>query len=101
MTEDEAFQKLQKYFQEKGKDLKISQLFQQDSERFKKFRFGFTRFLINQRILILFVSFSLTVSTPEDGDILVDYSKNRVDEETFNLLLDLVTHTLLLVLILG
>nr|CAG4634666.1 EOG090X02RQ [Alona affinis] len=32
---------------------------------------------------------SLTLKTPCDGDILVDYSKNRVDEETFKLLLEL------------
>lgn len=69
LTEDEAFQKLQKYFQEKGKDLNIYQMFQQDPERFKKF--------------------SVTIATPEDGDILVDFSKNRLDEETFKLLLDL------------
>lgn len=33
---------------------------------------------------------SVTIATPEDGDILVDFSKNRLDEETFKLLLDLV-----------
>ena len=29
------------------------------------------------------------MKTPEDGDILLDFSKNRIDEEVFGLLLDL------------
>ena len=29
------------------------------------------------------------VKTPEDGDILLDFSKNRIDDEVFGLLLDL------------
>ena len=29
------------------------------------------------------------VKTPEDGDILVDFSKNRIDQEVFDLLIDL------------
>lgn len=29
------------------------------------------------------------MSTPNDGDILIDYSKNRLDDELFNLLLEL------------
>jgi hypothetical protein len=43
LTEDAAFLNLQKYFQEKGKDLNIHQLFVQDPERFKKYRYYFTR----------------------------------------------------------
>lgn len=34
--------------------------------------------------------FSLRLTTPNDGDVLLDYSKNRVDEKTLGLLLDLV-----------
>lgn len=41
LTEDAAFLNLQKYFQEKGKDLNIHQLFVQDPERFKKYRYYF------------------------------------------------------------
>lgn len=33
--------------------------------------------------------FSLLVNTP-DGDVLVDFSKNRIDEEAFTLLFKLV-----------
>nr|CAG4641535.1 EOG090X02RQ [Eurycercus lamellatus] len=69
LTDDSAYQNLLKYFQEKGKNVNINQLFQQDPDRFKKY--------------------SLKLSTPNDGDILIDYSKNRVDEQTLKLLLDL------------
>lgn len=33
--------------------------------------------------------FSLKLSTPNDGDILIDYSKNRLDDELYQLLLEL------------
>nr|CAG4650814.1 EOG090X02RQ [Simocephalus serrulatus] len=69
LNDDEAFQNLQKYFEEKGKNLKIHQLFVEDPDRFKKY--------------------SIKLATPNDGEILVDYSKNRVDEQTFKLLVDL------------
>ena len=35
-------------------------------------------------------SSSLSLTTPEDGDILIDFSKNRVTKETMKLLFDLV-----------
>lgn len=31
----------------------------------------------------------MKLSTPNDGDILIDYSKNRLDDELFKLLLEL------------
>lgn len=34
--------------------------------------------------------FSLKITTPNDGDVLLDYSKNRVDEKTLGLLFNLV-----------
>ena len=37
----------------------------------------------------LSIFYSRVVKTPEDGDILLDFSKNRIDEEVFGLLLDL------------
>lgn len=40
LTEDAAFQNLKKYFEEKGKDLNIHQLFVQDPERFNKYRYS-------------------------------------------------------------
>jgi hypothetical protein len=33
---------------------------------------------------------SALLKTPEDGDILVDFSKNRINEDVFALLVDLV-----------
>lgn len=42
LTDDAAFQNLKKYFEEKGKDLNIHQLFVQDSERFNKYRYFIT-----------------------------------------------------------
>nr|CAG4636014.1 EOG090X02RQ [Eubosmina coregoni] len=69
LTEDIAYKKLASYYEEKGKFLNIYQLFKEDPDRFQKY--------------------SLQLSTPSDGEILIDFSKNRVDEKTFNLLLDL------------
>ncbi|KAL0861305.1 hypothetical protein ABMA27_008864 [Loxostege sticticalis] len=69
LRKDPAFQKLQEHFNANGEKLNISQLFQQDAGRFDKF--------------------SLRIPTPNDGDILLDYSKNRVDTATFALLLEL------------
>lgn len=41
--------------------------------------------------IIVFFLFSLKLSTPADGDILLDYSKNRVTDVTVAKLLDLAT----------
>jgi len=38
LTADEAFVKLQLYFNQHGKDISINQLFAQDPERFEKFQ---------------------------------------------------------------
>lgn len=35
--------------------------------------------------------FSLRIITPQDGDVLIDYSKNRVDGKTLGLLFNLVS----------
>ena len=35
--------------------------------------------------------FSATLNTPEDGEILIDFSKNRINEEVFALLVDLAS----------
>nr|CAG4643797.1 EOG090X02RQ [Lepidurus arcticus] len=66
LLEDPAWQALQKHFDSKGKNLNIGQLFQEDPDRFNKF--------------------NTVLHTPEDGDILVDYSKNRISDETLQLL---------------
>ncbi|XP_028168569.1 glucose-6-phosphate isomerase-like [Ostrinia furnacalis] len=69
LRKDPAFQKLQEHYNANGEKLNIPQLFQQDAGRFNKF--------------------SLRVPTPNDGEILLDYSKNRIDDATFAMLLDL------------
>merc|ERR1711962_32519 len=69
LSEDPAFQKLKALHAKKGNSINIANLFAADPERFEKFH--------------------RVVKTPEDGDILLDFSKNRIDEEVFGLLLDL------------
>jgi len=69
LTENESFVNLKKYFDEKGSKLNISNLFQQNADRFEQF--------------------SVKLRTPEDGEILFDYSKNRIEDETLQLLFQL------------
>ncbi|XP_063990802.1 glucose-6-phosphate isomerase [Diachasmimorpha longicaudata] len=69
LTEEKAWKELDEYFNNAGSKINIANLFQQDSGRFEKF--------------------SLTINTPEDGAILLDYSKNRVDDKALGLLMNL------------
>nr|AFN42993.1 glucose-6-phosphate isomerase [Tigriopus californicus] len=69
LKQEEAFKNLQAYYDSQGKSLNISELFLNDPERFNKF--------------------SQVLPTPDDGDVLVDFSKNRLDGEASKLLLDL------------
>ncbi|CAH2242968.1 jg13411 [Pararge aegeria aegeria] len=69
LKEDPAYVKLQEFYNLNVDKINIQQLFQQDPERFNKF--------------------SLRIATPNDGEILLDYSKNRVDEAALALLLQL------------
>lgn len=64
--ETPAWKALEQHFEEKGKNFNLRQLFQTDPERFNKFSRQF-----------------------EDDVMLADFSKNLVNEETLNLLLDL------------
>ncbi|MFH0844451.1 MAG: glucose-6-phosphate isomerase, partial [Pseudomonadota bacterium] len=66
-TKTLGWKNLMDHFQ-KTKDLHMKELFRQDPDRFKKFSIRFQ-------------------------DILVDYSKNRVSEETMRLLLELARET--------
>ncbi|XP_031625977.1 glucose-6-phosphate isomerase [Contarinia nasturtii] len=70
LTKEPAYQKLQEWFNANGNNLNIKAMFDSDPARFEKF--------------------SLKVSTPADGDILLDYSKNRINSEVLGLLFDLV-----------
>lgn len=69
LTEEAAYKNLQDYYNKNGSKLVLNQLFKEDPNRFKKY--------------------SVTVPTPEDGEILFDYSKNRINDEVLKLLLDL------------
>ncbi|XP_046973306.1 glucose-6-phosphate isomerase [Vanessa cardui] len=69
LKQDPAFTKLQEFYNANSEKINIQQLFQQDPDRFNKF--------------------SLRIPTPNDGDILLDYSKNRVDATTLGLLFQL------------
>ena len=41
---------------------------------------------------ICILCFSEVLTTPKDGEILIDYSKNRINDEVFNLLINLVRY---------
>lgn len=69
LTSEVAWSRLQECFNANGAKINIYELFKQDPKRFEKF--------------------SLQIPTPNDGPILLDYSKNRITEEVLGLLLDL------------
>ncbi|KAF7280690.1 hypothetical protein GWI33_005547 [Rhynchophorus ferrugineus] len=69
LTSEPIWQQIKTYYETTGKNLVIKDLFANDPQRFKKF--------------------SLKLSTPENGDILFDYSKNRIDDEALRLLFQL------------
>jgi glucose-6-phosphate isomerase len=69
LVSDPVYQKIQQYYNENGGKINIKQLFESDANRFDKY--------------------SLTLSTPNDGDILLDFSKNRVTDEVWKLLVQL------------
>jgi glucose-6-phosphate isomerase len=69
LTSDAAFVQLKEYFDQHGADINIHDLFNQDPERFNKFH--------------------SVLNTPEDGEILIDYSKNRINDDVFSLLVNL------------
>ncbi|XP_043479132.1 glucose-6-phosphate isomerase [Leptopilina heterotoma] len=69
LTEEPVWSKLQTCYKNNGEKLKILDLFNQNPGRFE--------------------SLSLKLETPEDGAILLDYSKNRIDSEVLGLLFEL------------
>ncbi|RZF38070.1 hypothetical protein LSTR_LSTR006469 [Laodelphax striatellus] len=64
-----TWQKLNHFYKEFGSKINIMDLFAQDPKRFEKF--------------------STTIETPLDGPILIDYSKNRINDEVLKLLFQL------------
>jgi glucose-6-phosphate isomerase len=69
LTSEPTWQQLQDFYDKNSSKLVIKDLFEQDPNRFK--------------------NFSLKLDTPHDGDILLDYSKNRITSEVLKLLLAL------------
>ncbi|KAG7170611.1 glucose-6-phosphate isomerase-like [Homarus americanus] len=69
LTEEAAYKRLQNYYNKNGNKINILQMFKEDPDRFQKY--------------------SVILSTPDDGDILLDYSKHRINEEVLKLLFDL------------
>ncbi|CAL8235578.1 unnamed protein product, partial [Boreogadus saida] len=68
LTQDPNFQKLQEWFTAHNLNLNLRHMFEADKERFNKF--------------------STTLKT-EDGDILLDYSKNLITDEVKKMLVEL------------
>ncbi|KAJ8340622.1 hypothetical protein SKAU_G00352550 [Synaphobranchus kaupii] len=68
LTSDPNYQKLEQWFKTHAGSLNMRQMFDADKERFSKF--------------------STTLNT-DDGDILLDYSKNLINEEVMHMLVDL------------
>uniref|UniRef100_A0A3B3CAL2 Glucose-6-phosphate isomerase n=1 Tax=Oryzias melastigma TaxID=30732 RepID=A0A3B3CAL2_ORYME len=68
LTQDPNFEKLQHWYTAHALNLNMRHMFEADKERFRKF--------------------SLTLNT-EDGDILLDYSKNLITDEVMKMLIDL------------
>lgn len=71
LTTEPVYQKIQQYYNQNGAKINIKSLFEQDPSRFDKF--------------------SVKLQTPSDGEILLDYSKNRITEDVWKQLLELAT----------
>ncbi|KAI5735604.1 glucose-6-phosphate isomerase [Diaphorina citri] len=70
LLEEPVCKKLEEYYQNTGSKINFYELFKKDPARFEKF--------------------SLTIPTPGDeGNILIDFSKNRIDDQGMNLLFEL------------
>ncbi|EAA00173.4 AGAP012167-PA [Anopheles gambiae str. PEST] len=69
LSKDSVYQQIKEYYNANGASINIKKLFDEDDIRFDKFH--------------------LKLTTPADGDILLDYSKNRVTDDAWNLLLEL------------
>jgi glucose-6-phosphate isomerase len=62
LTADPVYQKIQQYYNENGSKINIKELFDSDPKRFEKF--------------------SLTLKTPNDGDILlVSFHKHNMKDQ--------------------
>ncbi|XP_063237318.1 glucose-6-phosphate isomerase-like [Bacillus rossius redtenbacheri] len=69
LTDEPAWKLLEQYYRNSGEKLNINELMKKNPARFEQF--------------------SIELETPCDGGILVDYSKNRIDDEGLSLLFEL------------
>ncbi|GFQ92668.1 glucose-6-phosphate isomerase, partial [Trichonephila clavata] len=69
LSETKAYKALKTYFDANKEKLVMKHIFQNDPDRFK--------------------DFSIVLETPTHGEILIDYSKNLVDDKVIKLLFDL------------
>lgn len=69
LTTEPIYKDLQALYNQQGKDINMKKLFDKDSERFNKY--------------------SIRLSTEGDGEILIDYSKNLINDEIMKKLLEL------------
>ncbi|XP_034479037.1 glucose-6-phosphate isomerase [Drosophila innubila] len=69
LNQEPIFKKIQEYYDAHNQELIIKDLFINDPKRFNKF--------------------SLRLGTPNDGEILLDYSKNRINDDVWPMLLEL------------
>ncbi|PRD24702.1 UNVERIFIED_CONTAM: Gpi [Trichonephila clavipes] len=69
LSETKAYKALKTYFDANKEKLVMKHIFQNDPDRFK--------------------DFSIVLETPAHGEILIDYSKNLVDDKVIKLLFDL------------
>uniref|UniRef100_W5LP71 Glucose-6-phosphate isomerase n=1 Tax=Astyanax mexicanus TaxID=7994 RepID=W5LP71_ASTMX len=68
LTSDPNFQKLEQWYKANAASLSMRQMFEADQQRFSKF--------------------SVTLKT-DDGDVLLDYSKNLINDEVMKMLIEL------------
>eukprot|EP00088_Acartia_fossae_P058360 TRINITY_DN6838_c0_g1_i4.p1 TRINITY_DN6838_c0_g1~~TRINITY_DN6838_c0_g1_i4.p1 ORF type:complete len:558 (+),score=204.15 TRINITY_DN6838_c0_g1_i4:28-1701(+) len=69
LTESAAWKNLQTFYDANKDNINILKMFQEDPERFNKF--------------------NIKLDTPCDGPLLLDYSKNRINDEVLGLLIKL------------
>lgn len=69
LNQEPAYKKLQEYLANNEDKLNIQKLLKENPQRFE--------------------SYSLKLQTPEDGEILIDYSKNRLNDDVLSLLVEL------------
>uniref|UniRef100_D3TME3 Glucose-6-phosphate isomerase n=1 Tax=Glossina morsitans morsitans TaxID=37546 RepID=D3TME3_GLOMM len=69
LTTEPVYKELQALYDQQGKDINMKNLFNKDPERFNKY--------------------SIRLRTESDGEILIDYSKNLINDEIMGKLLEL------------